>query len=214
MGVSPEQLASVAQPAVQVFVATLQMPFAPVHSAFELHCTQRWVVVLHTGSPAGQAVTLVALHWVHGPVRQAGLFVVVQAMVRPLPVSPLQATQTPFAVSQIGFEPTQAAGFPAVHSTHLFVVVLQTLFVPVHEIVSSAVHATQAPVAKLHAGAAEVGQAGGAAEPLSSLQGTHAPAALQTGVLPPPRRTSGTARRCSGSSECRSPVSGSRTRRC
>ena len=184
LGVSPEQLASVAQPAVQVFVATLQIPFAPVHSAFELHCTHRWVVVLHTGNPAGQALTFVALHWAQGPVRQAGSSMVVQAKLWPLPVSPLHATQTPLVVSQIGLEPTHAAGFPAVHSTHLFVAGLQTLVVPVHRIVSSAVQATQAPVARLHAGAVVVGQAEGAAEPLSSVQATHAPAALHTGVLP------------------------------
>ncbi len=141
--------------------------------------------MLHTGSPAGQAVTLPALHCTQGPVRHAGSSVVVHANGWPLPVSPLHATHTPLVVSQIGFEPTHAAVLPAVHSTHLFVVVLHTLFVPVQRIGSSAVHVTHAPVARLHAGAVAVGHAAAAAVPLSSVHATQVPAALHTGVLPP-----------------------------
>ena len=183
--VRPEQLASLEQPAVHVLVARLQTPFAPVQSAFAMHSTQRWLVVLQTGRPAGHAVTLPALHCTHGPVRHAGSSVVVQAKLWPLPVSPLHATHTPLAVSQMGFEPTHAAVLPAVHSTHLFVVVLHTLFVPVQRIGSAAVHVTHAPVARLHAGAVVVGQAAAAAVPLSSVHATQVPAALHTGVLPP-----------------------------
>jgi hypothetical protein len=178
-------LASLEQPAVHVLVARLQMPLAPVQSAFAMHCTQRCEVVLHTGSPAGQAVTLPALHCTQGPVRHAGSSVEEQEKGWPLPVSPLHATHTPLVVSQIGFEPTHAAGLLAVHSTHLFVVVLHTPVVPVQRIGSLAVQVTHAPVARLHAGAVVVGHAEAAAVPLSSVHATQVPAALHTGVLPP-----------------------------
>jgi hypothetical protein len=72
-GVTPPQFVSSTQPAVHVLVARLQMPFAPVHCAFDVHCTQRFVVVLQTGRPAGHAVTLALEHCTHAPEpRHAG----------------------------------------------------------------------------------------------------------------------------------------------
>jgi hypothetical protein len=183
-GVRPAQFASVVQPAVHVFVLTLQTPLAPWHCALDVHCTQRWLVVLQTGRPGGHAVTLPALHWTQGPARHAGLAGVAQAALDALPLSPLQATHTPAAVSQIGFEPTQALASCAVHSAHLLVVVLHTPLLPTQRTESCAVHSTHAPLARLHAGDVAVGHADEAAVPLSPLQATHAPAALQTGVPP------------------------------
>ena len=77
---------------------------------------------MQTGKPSGQADTFPALHATHGPARHAGSAVVGHAAVAPLPLSPLHPMQEPATVLQIGFDPTHALGFVAVHSTQLFVV--------------------------------------------------------------------------------------------
>ena len=183
-GVAAKQLASLEHPAVQVWAARLQMPFAPTHWAFDVHWTHVLVAVSQTERPGGHAVVFVALHSKHFPATHAGSSTSGHSALCPLPWSPLQPTQTPAAVSQSGVDPTQALGSAAVHWTHLLVVVLQTLFMPTHRTVSDAVHSTHLPDARSQAGATVVGQAALAAVPLSPLHATHASAALQTGVAP------------------------------
>jgi hypothetical protein len=167
----------------------LQTPFGPVQCVLFKHCTHLFVVVRQTGNPAGHAARSVALHSTHLPETQAGLFGSVHVKVAAEPLSPLQGTHVLIAVSQIGFAPMHAAGFAAVHSTHLSVVVLQTLFVPVHRIAPPtpgrpAVHSTHAPV-DLQAGNVFVAQGAVAPVPLLPVHATQSPppSGTQTGFV-------------------------------
>lgn len=190
-GSAPVQFASELQPGPHVCVWKLQMPFAPRHCAFDVHCTHSCVRSLQTGAPGRHAETLKplgpSLHSKHEPETHAGAVWRGHASVAggepAVPLSALHAAHLPFDVLQTGFGPV-ATQFPLlVHSTQVFVVVLQTGVEPVHCLALPALHWTHTPVAMLQAGAAAVGHAFVALVPLSPSHFTHVPEpVLQTGL--------------------------------
>lgn len=135
--------------------------------AFEVH-PQVLFAVLQTGLAPKHAVELLDEHCAQNPPTHAGRADVEHAAVAAVPLSPLHGTQTPFAVLQTGAD---AGQFVLSLQPQTLPDATQTGVVPAHAVALVDEHCTHCP--PRHAGAAGLGQASDAPEPLSPLQGMH-----------------------------------------